>query len=80
MEKKSMYEEAEVKALVEWFKGRELPKEYWLDDATHFPDFPWSVETLCDQALLYHPNPTFTNTVRMLLRLKEKLCKEGLAS
>ncbi len=77
MEKKSIHEEAEVKELVNWFKERELPKEYQLDDATRFPDFPRTVETLCEQALLYYKNPTFTNTVRMLCHLKEKLCEDG---
>ena len=77
MENKYIIEEEEVKELIRWFKGRELPQEYQLDDATRFPNFPWTVETLCDQALLYHKNPTFFNTVRLLRRLKESLCNNG---
>ena len=46
MEYKDNYTLDEVKELVDWFKGKELPKAMRIDESTYSSNLPLTVESL----------------------------------
>lgn len=38
------YTEDEIKALIQWFDGRDLPQDLWIDDASHLLNTKDTVE------------------------------------
>ena len=75
MEYKDNYTLDEVKELVDWFKGKELPKAMRIDESTYSSNLPLTVESLCLQALLHYENATFNNSIRLLYKIRENLEK-----
>ena len=73
MEYKDKYSLEEVQELVNWFKGRELPKSLQIEQATLCLNLKETVEALSEQSILHYENPTFNYAINLLYKIKERL-------
>ena len=78
MEYKESYTHEEVQELLDWFKGRELPKSLQINVSTHSSDLAKTVDVLCLRIPLHYGNSTFVSDIRHLIEIKEKLEELGL--
>lgn len=70
---KKTYTLPEVKELTEWLRAQPLPKDMQIDKATYTPNLKATVNTLCEQALLYHSNPKMQGIFILLEKIKSNL-------
>lgn len=64
------YTEEEIKDLINWFKGKKLPKSIRIDQAIFIPDVERCI-TLMSEIVINKQNRTFESTADMLFKIKD---------
>lgn len=64
------YTEEEIKDLINWFKGKKLPKSIRIDQAIFIPDVERCI-ALMSEIVINKQNKTFESTADMLFKIKD---------
>lgn len=64
------YTEEEIKDLINWFKGKRLPKSIRIDQAIFIPDVERCI-ALMSEIVINKQNKTFESTADMLFKIKD---------
>lgn len=75
MEYKKQYTKEEVEELAAWLEAhrKQMPKDFYLDKATHIGNLPEMVPFYIDIIRKHHENSTYSGQVYTIFRMRDVL-------